>query len=78
MPDLLIAVEVRFELAEMFAEREEINPAITLLKEAIDKEPSDKQPTQELTDKMRIRTRCVSCREEGVQGSHREIRGCGK
>ena len=43
-PDLLaISSQGRFELAEMFAERDEFDPAIKLLKEALDLEPSDEQ-----------------------------------
>lgn len=54
-PETLAAVEGRFELAEMMAEREEHDPAIKLLKEALDKETADKQPTAELLDRIRIR-----------------------
>lgn len=55
-PDILMSVEARFELAEMMAERNEHDPAIKLLQEALDKEPADnKSPTPELIDKMRIR-----------------------
>lgn len=55
-PDILLSVEARFELAEMLAERNEFDPAIKLLKEALDKEPADnKTPSPELIDKMRIR-----------------------
>jgi tetratricopeptide (TPR) repeat protein len=63
--DLLISVEARFELAEMLAERDENDPAIKLLKDAIDKEPSDKQPSQELTDKMRVRLgACLAAKKQ--------------
>jgi TolA-binding protein len=55
-PDILMSVEARFELAEMMAERNEHDPAIKLLQEALDKEPADnKSPSPELIDKMRIR-----------------------
>jgi TolA-binding protein len=55
-PDILTSVEARFELAEMMAERNEHDPAIKLLQEALDKEPADnKSPSPELIDKMRIR-----------------------
>ena len=54
-PDTLSAVEARFELAEMLGERDEHDPAIKLLKEALDKELDGKQPTAELMDKIRIR-----------------------
>ena len=46
----------RLEMAEMFADREEFDPAIKLLKEANDVEPrGDKFPSPELVDKIRIR-----------------------
>ena len=63
--DSLIAVEARFEEAEMMAERDEFDPAIKLLKDALDKEPADKQPTPELMDKMRIRLgACLAAKKE--------------
>jgi len=49
-PDLPLAGDARFELAELLAERGELDPAIKLLREALDKEPPP-----ELTDKVRIR-----------------------
>ncbi len=55
-PDALLSIEARFELAEMLAERDEHDAAIKLLKEALDKEPSDnKQPSAELLDRARLR-----------------------
>jgi TolA-binding protein len=48
--ELPLTGEARFELADMFAERGEHDPAIALLKEALDKEPP-----QELTDRIRLR-----------------------
>jgi TolA-binding protein len=49
-PDLPLAWDARFELAELLAEREEFEPAIKLLDEALAKElPA------ELTDKIRLR-----------------------
>jgi len=54
--DTLLSIESRFELAEMMAERDEHDAAIKLMKEALDKEPSDnKQPSPELLDKIRLR-----------------------
>lgn len=54
--DTLLSVDARFELAEMFAERDENDPAIKLLKEANDVEPrGDKLPSAELMDRIRIR-----------------------
>jgi TolA-binding protein len=49
-PDLGISSDARFELAELLAEGGELDPAIKLLREAIDKEPP-----AELTDKIRLR-----------------------
>jgi TolA-binding protein len=49
-PDLALAWDARFELAEMLALREEFDPALKLLKDAMVKELSP-----ELTDKIRIR-----------------------
>jgi TolA-binding protein len=49
-PDLPLAWEARFELAELLAEREEFEPALKLLRDAMVKELSP-----ELTDKVRIR-----------------------
>ncbi len=48
--DLALATEARFELAELYSERSELDPAIAVLKEALDKEPP-----QELTDRIRLR-----------------------
>jgi TolA-binding protein len=49
-PDLPLALEARFELSELLAERAEHDNAVKLLKEALDKEP-----TAELGDKIRLR-----------------------
>jgi TolA-binding protein len=49
-PDLTINADARFELAELLSERGEHDAAIKQLKEALDKEPP-----QELTDKVRVR-----------------------
>jgi tetratricopeptide (TPR) repeat protein len=48
--DLPLAVDARFELAELYAERREHDAAVKLLREALDKEPS-----AELTEKIRLR-----------------------
>jgi tetratricopeptide (TPR) repeat protein len=54
--DTLLSVDARFELAELFAERNEFDSAIKLFKEANDVEPrGDKLPTPELMDKIRLR-----------------------
>jgi tetratricopeptide (TPR) repeat protein len=49
-PDLPLATEARFELAELLSERREFDDALKLLSDALDKEPPP-----ELTDKIRIR-----------------------
>ncbi|MCE9532725.1 MAG: tetratricopeptide repeat protein [Planctomycetes bacterium] len=63
--DTLLAIEARFELAEMQSEREEYDPAIKLLKDALDKEPNDnKIPSNELLDRIRIRLgACLSAKK---------------
>ena len=48
--DLPLNADARFELAELLSERGEHDAAIKLLREALDKEP-----TPELTDKVRLR-----------------------
>jgi TolA-binding protein len=49
-PNLPLAGEARFELAELMAERDERDPALKLLQEALDKKPGG-----ELADKIRLR-----------------------
>jgi tetratricopeptide (TPR) repeat protein len=57
--DTLLSVDARFELAECYAERDEHDAAIKLLKEANDVEPrGDKLPSAELMDRIRIRLGC--------------------
>ncbi len=53
-PDLSLAVEARLELAELVSEKKP-DDAIKLLKEAIDKEPTDKVTSPETIDRIRIR-----------------------
>ena len=48
--DLPIATEARFELAELLADRNENDPALQLLMDVLDKEPSP-----EMTEKSRLR-----------------------
>jgi cellulose synthase operon protein C len=64
--DTLLTIESRFELAEMLAERDEHEPAIKLLKEALDKEPSDnKAPAADFLDRVRIRlAACLAAKKE--------------
>jgi TolA-binding protein len=49
-PDLPLATEARFELAELLAERTDLEEAIKLLTEGLDKEPA-----AQLGDKIRLR-----------------------
>jgi cellulose synthase operon protein C len=53
-PDLSLSVEARLELAELVAEKKP-DDAVKLLKEAIDKEPTDKPTPPETIDRVRIR-----------------------
>lgn len=53
-PDLMLSVEARLELAEVLAEKKP-DDAIKLLREAIDKEPTDKPTSPETLDRVRIR-----------------------
>ncbi|WP_439622278.1 tetratricopeptide repeat protein [Gemmata sp.] len=53
-PDLAVSVEGRLELAELLAEKKP-DDAIKLLKEAIDKEPTDKPTPPESLERVRIR-----------------------
>ncbi len=64
--DTLLSIEARLELAEMLAERDEFDPAIKWLKEALDKEPSDnKTPSPELLDRIRLRLgACQAAKKE--------------
>src|SRR4029079_6794234 len=54
-PDLSLAVDARFELAELRADRGEHDDAVKLLKEALDKEPADRAPSPELLERVRLR-----------------------
>jgi cellulose synthase operon protein C len=54
-PDLSLAVEGRLELAEVLADLKKPDDAIKLLKEAIDKEPTDKPTPQETLERIRLR-----------------------
>ena len=54
-PDLALSVEARLELAELLAEREKPDDAIKLLREAIDKEPTDKPTPPETLERIRLR-----------------------
>ncbi|HEX3148844.1 MAG TPA: tetratricopeptide repeat protein [Gemmataceae bacterium] len=77
--DSLLSIDARFELAEMFAERDEFDPAIKLLKEANDVEPrGDKLPLPELVDKIRIRLgTCLAAKKDldGALGYFEAVAG---
>jgi TolA-binding protein len=53
-PDLSLSVEARLELAELVAEKKP-DDAIKLLKEALDKEPTDRPTPPETIDRIRVR-----------------------
>jgi tetratricopeptide (TPR) repeat protein len=61
---LPISVEARFELAEMFADRHENDAALKLLNEVLDKEPS-----VELTEKVRIRQGVIQAAKGNLKGA---------
>jgi TolA-binding protein len=54
-PDLSLAVEARLELAELLADGRKLDDAIKLLKEAIDKEPTDRATPPETLERIRLR-----------------------
>lgn len=54
-PDTAAAVDARFELAELKAERGDHEDAVKLLKDALDKEPSDRPVSPDLTERIRLR-----------------------
>ncbi len=54
-PDLSLAVEARLELAELAADKGKHDDAVKLLKEAIDKEPTDKPTPPETLERIRLR-----------------------
>lgn len=54
-PDLSLAVEARLELAELLADKQKPDEAIKLLKEAIDKETTDKPIPPETVERIRLR-----------------------
>ncbi|MBY0512477.1 MAG: tetratricopeptide repeat protein [Gemmataceae bacterium] len=54
-PDLALAVEARLELAELYADKDKPDDAVKLLKDAIDKEPTDKPTPPETLERVRLR-----------------------
>lgn len=77
--DTLLSVDARFELAELFAERDEFDAAIKLLKDANDLEPrGDALPAPELVDKIRIRLgTCLAAKKDldGALGYFEAVAG---
>jgi TolA-binding protein len=62
--DANIATEARFELAEMLAHRNENDPAIVLLNEVLDKEPSP-----DMTEKVRLRLGTIHAAKGNIKGA---------
>ncbi len=59
-PDLPVATEARLELAELHSQRQDLDAAVKLLDEALDKEPP-----AEVTDKIRLRLgACQAARKD--------------
>jgi TolA-binding protein len=54
-PDLSLAVEGRLELAELLADKQKPDDAIKLLREAVDKETTDKPTPPETVERIRLR-----------------------
>lgn len=63
-PDVPLAIEARFELAELLAQRNEVAPALKLLTDAMDKEPSP-----ELTEKIRLRLGSIHAAKGNFKGA---------
>ncbi|MFO0967192.1 MAG: tetratricopeptide repeat protein [Gemmataceae bacterium] len=62
--DLALALEGRFELAELMAQRNDQDGALKLLGEALDKEPG-----QELTEKIRLRLGTLHAAKGNLKGA---------
>ena len=54
-PDTALAVDTRFELAELRADRGDHDAAVKLLKEALDKEPADRPVPPDTLERIRLR-----------------------
>lgn len=54
-PDAAIAVDGRFELGELLADRGDHDGAVKLLKDALDKEPTDAPVNPDTTERIRLR-----------------------
>ncbi|MBX3400377.1 MAG: tetratricopeptide repeat protein [Gemmataceae bacterium] len=53
--DLALAIDARLELAEMLAERDKHDDAIKLLKDALDREPTDRAVSPDLLERIRLK-----------------------
>jgi TolA-binding protein len=62
--DAPLAIDGRFELAELLAERDDFAPAVQLLTQAIDKEPGP-----ELTEKIRLRLGALYATKKDVKSA---------
>ena len=54
-PETALSVEARYEVAELRAERAEHSEVVKMLKEALDKEPTDKPVPPDTTERIRLR-----------------------
>ncbi len=54
-PETSLAVEARYEVAELRAERDQHEEVIKILKDALDKEPTDKPVAPDTTERIRLR-----------------------
>jgi tetratricopeptide (TPR) repeat protein len=54
-PDAALAVEARLEHAELLADRDSHADAVKVLKEALDKEPTDRPVSSEVSERIRLR-----------------------
>lgn len=54
-PDLALAVDARLELAELLFDRDKYDDAVKHLKEAIDKEPTDRAVSPDLLERVRLK-----------------------
>lgn len=72
-PDLSLAVEGRLELAEIQADHGQADDAVKLLKEALDKEPTDKPTLPETTERIRLRLGTALFANKDVAGAQAQF-----
>ncbi|MDB5309996.1 MAG: TPR-domain containing protein [Gemmataceae bacterium] len=72
-PDLSLAVEARLELAEVLADKEKPADAVKLLKEALDKEPTDKPTPPETAERIRLRLGAALFANKDVPGAQAQF-----